>query len=283
MSSKTLAVSLSKAKSVINGCCRWKRSSRSILATSLFNCNTNKNYSLQGGEGRLDGDLNGAVAVEQRGQDTRQFGKRGALLNEFPRRNVAFGDQAQGSADGLRRVVERALDGQFIVVDAVRVQGDGGIGGAAPEEADGGGFAGDEKGRFPGFRRAHRLDHFICAAPALRPGFQRGGDVLYLAHVIDLVGAHARGQRQALRTATGGQHARPGQLAEPYEHQTNRPRAQHRHRLARLDGNLLHAAHHARQRLHQGRLLKGDVRRQRQQVLLHDARRDGDILGVGPV
>ena len=71
---------------------------------------------------REDGDLDGAVAVEERSQGARQVRERGALLNKSVGGNRAVGNQLQSSTDGLRRVVERAFEVQFIIVNTVGVE-----------------------------------------------------------------------------------------------------------------------------------------------------------------
>ena len=88
---------------------------------------------------------------------------------------------------------------------------------------------------------------------------------------------------QALLAPSRGHHVRAAHAGQGHEHQADGAGADDGHRLAAADPALLHAADHAGQRLHHGRLVEGQAVGQRQQVLPHHPRRDARELRVGAV
>src|SRR6266446_2041084 len=91
----------------------------------------------------------------------------------------------------------------------------------------------------------------------------RGFDLSFALHYGDYVTAHG--------------------LSYVDEHQTNRPSANHGHRVTNLYSALVQTAQHAGQRLDHGRFLKTDVRRNGEHVEVNDAPWNADVLGIGTV
>src|SRR5258708_24125281 len=67
-------------------------------------------------------------------------------------------DQPERLPDALRGMVERRLDGQLLIVEALGVDTDAAVGGAAPQEADDPSLADGPPPRLAGLRQAPPFD-----------------------------------------------------------------------------------------------------------------------------
>ena len=111
-----------------------------------------------------DGGLDVAAAVEHAAQDVLQTRKRSLPGNVVGGTNFLGGDQAKGAAHGFGRVVERGLERDLGVVQAVGIDLDFGAAGTAAEEVNGASFANHGDGPLPSFGPAYGFDDDIAAA-----------------------------------------------------------------------------------------------------------------------
>src|SRR5262249_50098469 len=83
-----------------------------------------------------DGGLDLAPTVQHLLQDLFQFGERRLAGHVIVALDFLLGNQSEGAAHRLRRVMERGLQGELRIMHAVGVKLHFGAGGAAAEEVD---------------------------------------------------------------------------------------------------------------------------------------------------
>src|SRR5581483_3185962 len=110
-----------------------------------------------------------------------------------------------------------------------------------------------------------------------------GNGVFDLGDLHDVVRAHALGGADLLVVLHDRHHVAAGKPGDLDKHQSDRSGADHRDGVADLGVRFFQAADDAGQRLDDGRFLHGHLRRNHQHVLLDDAARNLDELGVGAV
>ena len=97
------------------------------------------------------------------------------------------------------------------------------------------------------------------------------------------VGAQCGRAIQLRLPAADRDHAAAVELGQFDEHQSDRTQADNRHRVAGARSRFLQAAHHARQRFDQRRVLIAHFVGNQVGIALHDAGRNANVLGVGAV
>ena len=113
---------------------------------------------------RDDGRLDVAVAIEHVPQYLLQARQRRFAGDVVGPLDLVLADQGERFAHRLRRVMERGLQRQLVIVQALRIQRDRGPAGATAEEVDGAAFAHHVDGPLPGLRAAYRLDDHVATA-----------------------------------------------------------------------------------------------------------------------
>ena len=161
-------------------------------------------------------------------------------------------EERERGPDVARRVVERAAERQLLVVEPVRVDAQFGAGLAPAEVEDGAAWADELERPLPGRFRPRRLDHDVrSVAVAARPG-EIGHERAPLGAAADDLGSAARvGDARA-------------------QHQPDRPGAEDRDPVTRLDPRPLDAAQAARERLDHRRHLGLEPGRDGQEIDLRD-------------
>ena len=122
-----------------------------------------------------------------------QAGERGFAGDVVGGADFFGGDQAEGAAHGFRRVVERGLQRDFRVVQAIGIELHFAAAGASAEEVYCAAFTDHLDGPLPGFGTADGFNDHIAAA-LLRSQRADGFDhVLGLGGLNDFVCAHLLG------------------------------------------------------------------------------------------
>src|SRR5580692_10375960 len=109
---------------------------------------------------RDDRGLDIAVAVQHVMENLLQPGKWRFAGNVIGRSNLLFGDQREGSAHSLRRVMEGGFQRDLRIVQPVGVELYFRAAGATTKKVYRPAFAHHVNGHLPGFRTSHRLDHY---------------------------------------------------------------------------------------------------------------------------
>jgi hypothetical protein len=161
-------------------------------------------------------------------------------------------------------VVERAAQGQLLVVQAVRVDADLGPSRQSAEEDDGAAGPDEPERVAPCLLGAGRLDH----------------DVRLLRR---RAGAEERAEFAPLRPAAGEERSAARVGGAGGEHQPDRTGADDRDRVARLDPCPRDAVQAAGERLQERRGLGRECRRHAEEVAAGDPLGHEDQLGVGAV
>ena len=240
---------------------------------------TTNNSSVSWDDGRLDI----ASTVQHVAEDLLQA-RQGRLTGDVVgRTDLLGGNQSEGPADGFRRMVERGFQGDFGVVQAIRLELHLGSAGASAEEVDGSALADHVDSPLPGFRLAYGFNNDIAAA--LLRGERADGihNVRRLGSLNDFVGAHLAGSfdlsiafHDRDNVAADG----PGDLNE---HQPDRPAAEDGDRVADLNSRFVQAAKHACEGLSHRSIFKADVRRNDQHIRFNNAARHTNVLRIGAV
>ena len=190
--------------------------------------------------------------------------------------------ELDGLADQLRGVVESPHQRQLLIVRASRIHLDRRSGGATAEEDDGAAPTDGLQRPLPDFRAPGGIHHHVRAASA-RARAQRGGEVARLARVQRLRDAGRAHPLEPPATLAHQQHPRLALGGGQREEAAERTMAEHGHRHSRLHAPALDPVQRAGQRLREG----GAPRRQggadAHEVLVHEPRRQGEVLAVGAV
>jgi hypothetical protein len=161
---------------------------------------------------------------------------------------LTAGKKHERGTHGLRRVMERAAHRQLFVVQAVRVDRRARVTRQAAEHDDGSAGPHELDGIRPGVLGARRLDHDVGAAP------------------VPHLRAELLGERAPLLAAADDHGPAAGVGHARREHQSDRPGAEDRDRIAGSDPGALDAAQAARERLDHRRHLGRDAARHVVQV-----------------
>src|SRR5882724_530671 len=229
-----------------------------------------------------DGGLNLAAPVQHLLQNLFQLGKRRFPSNVIRALDVLVRDERKRLAHGLRRMVERTLDRDLRVMQAVGIQFHLGAAGASAKEVHYAAAAHHVHGPLPGLRTAHGFNHNIRTT-----AFGHADDlvdwVCSTADLHDFVGAKTFGRRYLFSALDHADHFTSGELGYLHQHESQRAGADHRDGIADVRACFLQTAQRTSQRLRHGGGFKANVVRQGQHVGLNNAPRNLDVLRVGPV
>ena len=178
--------------------------------------------------------------------------------------------------------MEAGLAGDFRIVQQRRIQVDLAFVGAAAEEIHRAAAPHHVHRPLPGLRLADRFNGHVHAAP-VRHAANLPDRVAMLSGDNQVVRAR-RCRAIELRLAPAHRdHAAAVEFRQLHEHQPDRPQADNRHGVARQRRRFFETADHARQRLHQRRVLVPHALGNYVGIALHDARWNFNVLGVRAV
>src|SRR5437773_1754838 len=180
-------------------------------------------------------------------------------------------------------MVERGFQGDFGVVQAIRLELHLGSAGASAEEVDGSTLADHVDSPLPGFRLADGFDDDIAATLLWRQGADGIHNVRRLGGLNDFVGAHLAGGFDLPIAFDDRDHVAADGAGDLNEHQPDRSATQDGDRVADLNSSFVQAAKHARQRLSHRSIFKADVGRNDQHVRFNNAARHTNVLRIGAV
>ena len=230
-----------------------------------------------------DGGFDVSSAVEHVAQNFLQTGERGFAGDVVGGADFFGRDQAEGAADGFRRVMERGLERNLGIVQTVGIELHFGTAGASAEEVNGAAFADHFDGPLPGFGAAHGFDDYITAALLRSKGADGFDDILNFGGLNDFVSTHVLGGDDLLVTLNHGDYVATDGAGDLNEHEADGAAADDGNGVADFDSGFVQAAENAGQRLGHRRILKADVGRDDQHVGFNDAAGDADVFGVGSV
>src|SRR5579864_5634538 len=180
-------------------------------------------------------------------------------------------------------MVERCLEGDFGVVQAIRLELNLGSAGASAEEVDSAALTDHVDSPLPGFWLADGFDDDIAAA--LLRGERADGihHIGRLGGLNDLVRAHLAGGFDLPIAFHDRDNVAADSSGDLNEHQPNRPASEDGDRVADLNSSFVQATKHACQRLSHRSIFKADVGRNDQHVRFNNAPRYTNVLRIGAV
>src|SRR5260370_29555923 len=135
--------------------------------------------------------LDVSVAIHHVFQYLLQARERGFAGDVIGRADFLFGNQGKGFAHAIGRVMERGLQSDFRVVQAVGIELNLAAFGAAAEEIDGATFADHFCGPSPSFGTSDGFNDYVGATVSGRQRAYRPNGILYRSDVHDIMSPHA--------------------------------------------------------------------------------------------
>ena len=186
------------------------------------------------------------------------------------------------AADG-GRVMEGGAQRDVAIVDAVGIESDLRVGGAAAEEVDRAALAHQLDGFLPGFGRADGLNGDVDAAIFGGEGARFADGLANGGGLHDMRGAELPRRFNLAVVLDDGDGFKTGQRGDVKNHEAQRAAANDGDDIALARMGVLESVHGAGQRLSERGVLEGDILRNDERVLGDDARGNLDELSVGAV
>src|SRR5260370_184101 len=189
--------------------------------------------------------LDVSVAIHHVFQYLLQARERGFAGDVIGRADFLFGNQGKGFAHAIGRVMERGLQSDFRVVQAVGIELNLAAFGAAAEEIDGATFADHFCGPSPSFGTSDGFNDYVGATVSGRQRAYRLNGILYRSDVHDIMSPHAAGGLDLGLALDYGDHVASDGLCDVNKHQANGAAANYGYRVADFSARFVKSAQHA--------------------------------------